>query len=442
MNTIKVELERGSPYCSGSEIFLNRSEGPKIRVPFKVEDYIRCRGAINELAFEFAYFCAIIYGCDRSEKRDVIGGDRWTREFDVIIPVSDPVLWNQAASVAQSALEFLTGDLWHLRFISYVEPLLGHPFRSHRRKFRKRSRMTGDVVSLFSGGLDSLIGVINWLEDNPDSKIVLASTYDAMAENAKSDQSRLLAYLKDEYPSRYQYFVARAGVCNDGVDGNFRSRSLAFIGNAILAASFVGAGAPVLIPENGAIALNFPLTPARAGSMSTRTVHPLFINLLNEFLQALGLQHIVENSYRLYTKGEMVQQCLNPVFLHKVYADSVSCGKRGFDRKHWSDKHAHGCGVCVPCIFRRAALLSAGYAEEGYGHDVLDRLSWGRDILKHNGDLQAAIDFVESAYSSDEIWSMAKGSTRLDISQKEDYISLVQRLRDEVAVWLKSVNLI
>jgi hypothetical protein len=103
--------------------------------------------------------------------------------------------------------------------------------------------------------------------------------------------------------------------------------------------------------------------------------------------------------------------------------------------------HAHGCGVCVPCIFRRAALLSAGYAEEEYGYDVLDRSSWKRDILAPNGDLQATIDFVESAHLPDEIWSMINGSTRLDISQKSDYISLVQRLRDEVALWLKSINL-
>jgi len=441
MNVIKVELERGNLYRSGSTILLNRSIGPKVKVAFNVEDYVRCKGPISMLAFEFAYFCSIIYGCDRSEERETSDGDRWTREFDVTIPVSNPTLWNEASPIAQSMIEFLTGDLWHLKFIPYTVPLLGRSFNSDRQKFRKRRRLSGDVVSLFSGGLDSLIGVINWLSDNPGSKIVLASTYDAMAENAKSDQSRLIPHLDAEYLSRYQYFVARAGVCSDGVDTNFRSRSLAFIGNAVLAASFVGERTPVLIPENGAIALNFPLTPARAGSMSTRTVHPLFIELLNNFLQALGIHHVIENPYRLYTKGEMMKRCSNPIFLHKTYADSVSCGKRGFDRQHWSNMHAHGCGVCVPCIFRRAALLSAGYAEEEYGYDVLDRSSWKRDILAPNGDLQATIDFVESAHLPDEIWSMIKGSTRLDLSQKSDYISLVQRLRDEVALWLKSVNL-
>ena len=442
MNTIKVELEGGNPYYSGSAIFLNRSSGPRIQLAFNVKDYARCIGSINDLAFEFAYFCAVIYGCDRSEKRETSDSDRWTREFDLTIPVSDPDLWNQASPVAQSMLEFLTGDLWHLKFIPFTEPLLGKSFRIHRGKFRKRPRMSGDAVSLFSGGMDSLIGVINWLEENPSSSAVLAGTNDSDAEGAKSDQKRLLAHFEDKYPGRYQYYRARVGIIGKGADTNFRSRSLTFIGNAVLAASFLDDKTPVLIPENGAIALNFPLTPARAGSMSTRTVHPLFINLLNEFMSTLGIRHVVENPYHLFTKGEMVQQCLNPTFLHAAYSDSVSCGKRKRDRIWWSNTHVHGCGVCVPCIFRRSALLSAEYAEEEYGHDVLDRSSWKRDILAPNGDLQAAIDFVESAYSPDEIWSMAKGSTRLDISQKDDYISLVQRLRDEVAVWLKSVNLI
>jgi hypothetical protein len=437
MNTIAVDIVPGNRFKSGADIFLIDGNGARNQLAFDVEKIIRCRGSIDTLAFEFAYFCAIAYGCDRWVKREVAEGDRWTREFEVTIPVSDPDLWRNASPVAQALLEFLTGDLWHLVFTPLPSSILGTKFRRERSKFRKRSRMAGDAVSLFSGGLDSLIGTIDWLESNPDSNLVLASTYDAMAESAKADQTRLLEHLEKGYPKRYQYFVSRAGVCEKGLDTNFRSRSLAFIGNAVFAASFLQERTPIFIPENGAIALNFPLTPARAGSCSTRTVHPLFIKLLNKLLDNLGISNHIENPYKYMTKGQMVKQCINPAFLATACSDSVSCGKRGRDRVYWENKHAAGCGVCVPCIFRRAALFSAGYAEETYGRVIINRAS-----LAPNSDLQAVIDFVESGHSPQGIWRLINGATRLSPKEKSDYIALVQTLRIEVGDWLKSVGLI
>ena len=62
----------------------------------------------------------------------------------------------------------------------------------------------------------------------------------------------------------------------------------------------------LLIPENGFISLNIPLTPLRLGSLSTRTTHPLFIQQMQDILDALDFRVRLSNPYQFKTKGEML----------------------------------------------------------------------------------------------------------------------------------------
>jgi len=441
MNRIAAQLEAGNPYKSGSAIYLEVNGTRRLQLGFNIENYARSWGAFDQDAAEFAYFTSVIYGCDRAVNREKSDGDRWAREFAVQIPVTDPGKWSATSNVVEPMLEFLTGDIWHLDFVATPIPLFGREFRKTRRGFKKRTRIRGVAVSLYSGGLDSLVGIINWLEDNPTSSIVLASTYDAHAENSMADQNRLLPHLEAEYAGRIQHYVARTGLCMGGQDTNFRSRSLAFIGNAVLAASFLGDDTPIIIPENGAIALNYPLTPARRGSLSTRTAHPHFIGMLGDFLDTLGLRYTLGNPYLLKTKGEMMQECRNVKLLRAAYSDSASCGKRGH-KEHWEDRHARQCGACVPCIFRRSAVQSVGFPVERYGYGLTSGRALQRILSQPNNDLPSVIDFVERNDSSDTIWRNLRSNGRLDFSLKGQYTSLIERLRDEVKSWLHSMGLL
>lgn len=435
MNNIEVELSPGNMYKSGASVFLAIEDGPRLQLGFNIEDYVRARGSFDEDAAEFAYFASVIYGCDRAINRESPGGDRWTREFAVKIPVKDPVKWSVVASRIEDAIEFLTGDIWHIDFISTPVPLFGRQFRVTRRDLRKRTWIRGSAVSLFSGGLDSLIGVIDWLVGNPGEKMILASTYDAQAESSKADQDRLLSPIQKVFPDRIQRYVARTGLCSGGEDTNFRSRSLVFIANAVLAASFLGEGTPILIPENGAIALNFPLTPARSGSLSTRTVHPHYLGMLREILSTLGLNHSLVNPYMLKTKGEMVRDCKSLPLLMSAYADSASCGKRGH-KEHWEDKLSRQCGACVPCIYRRSAVHSAGFPRERYGYS-LTTLDSQKNILSHpNHDLSSIIDFIRRDDDNETIWRTLRSNGYLELPLKNEYISLIARHRNEVKAWV------
>jgi len=151
MNQITVQLQAGNCYRSGSSIFLVINDGRRLQLGFDIEDYARTYGSFDENAAEFAYFASLIYGCDRAIEREGLEGDRWTREFAVQIPVADPIKWSAAANHLESVIEFLTGDIWHLDFIATPIPLFGREFKAARRDFRKRSRLRGAAVCLFSG---------------------------------------------------------------------------------------------------------------------------------------------------------------------------------------------------------------------------------------------------------------------------------------------------
>ena len=442
MIEIKVTKSIEEPYHSGAGIYLNMPDKDPIKLSFNISDYSRIRGKFDKDAAEFAYFCAVIYGCDRAVSRNSGDGDHWTRELCVEIPVVDPERWEHCKETGEKMLEFLTGDLWRLTFISDSIPLFGPRFSKTRWNFRSRYRAKGSTVSLFSGGLDSITGIIDWLEENPGESLMLASTYDAHAENAKSDQDRILPDLNIAYPGRTTRFVARSGLLTKGDDINFRSRSLTFLGNGVLAASFLGQNTRILIPENGAIALNFPLAPSRSGSLSTRTAHPHFIKQFNQYLADLEFSYNVFNPYLFKTKGEVLYECRNQSVLQNVYKNSVSCGKRGFGKIHWHDKNAMGCGHCIPCIFRQAAVNFANFPLEKYGCTVSDRTEWGvTDLLKPNGDLQTVIDFVNADLDEELIWKRLRANGHLRWECRSDFVALIIRLKAELKKWLTSVGL-
>ena len=107
----------------------------------------------------------------------------------------------------------------------------------------------------------------------------------------------------------------------------------------------------LFVPENGFISLNAPLTPRRIGSLSTRTTHPYFFELMQSIFDSVGIRTSIVNPYQFKTKGEMLIECKNQGLLRDIVSHTVSCSK-------WK-REKQQCGKCVPCIIRRASLLAA-----------------------------------------------------------------------------------
>ena len=306
----------------------------------------------SEIAADLLIVAAHVHVADTRIARATESQDGWTREIRLVIPVSDPECWERANQILVRALQFLTGDRWSLGFRkrpkgyeSLVTPappsLLPPPF---------------DGVSLFSGGLDSLIGAIDTLEAGDCPLLVSHAGEGAVSKS----QDHCFDGLKAAYPKatfeRVRVWMSFKGGIVDSVESEdtTRGRSFLFFSLAAVSGAALRRDFLLKVPENGLIALNVPLDPLRLGALSTRTTHPFYLARWNELLQVLGIAGRLENPYWDKTKGEMVSGCGNSRVLRRLMPGSLSCSSPSKGR--WKKQAQGHCGYCYPCLIRRAAL--------------------------------------------------------------------------------------
>lgn len=325
-------------------------------------------GPVRQESLDFLLFATAVYVADKKIRRR-LAADRWTREIELSTPVADPPRWEEATPVLVEALSFLTGDRWKLQWREEQNRLRGA---------RRRGRGDFDAVCLLSGGLDSLIGAIDLLEENRYSRVLFVGHYDStltprvqrlladsLAGHYGSERVRLVQVMtRPAAARREQQYPLPAGR-----EATTRSRSMMFLGLGMAAASTLGPEVPLYVPENGFIALNVPLTRSRQGSCSTRTVHPYFFDKIFEAMSGVGLTNPVDNPYQLWTKGEMLKNCKNQTLLRELAPHTVSCAHPELGRY---EQTGYGdCGYCYPCLIRRAAMHAISLDEAAdYKRDV------------------------------------------------------------------------
>ena len=390
-------------------------------------------------AIDFLLLSASVYAMDKVIHRST-AVDIWTRELTLHLPVSDPVAWQSVQAELNTCLSFLTGDNWTIEFSAQGSA----PLRPRRRRRRSRRPVvpppTGDAVSLFSGGLDSLIGVIDWLEQPPPRHLLLVGHHDPHVPGPYSDQQALLEPLRQSYQGRIKSVLARVSHSQEVIDETeitLRGRSLIFVALGVFVASALGPNVPLLIPENGTIALNVPLTPSRRGSCSTRTAHPYYLSALSQILARVGLTNPISNPLENKTKGEAIAQCRNQAFLNTVAHLAVSCAKRN-RRMHWKRRQAKSCGYCMPCIYRRAAMHSVGWDDEVYGDDICAGEVNLDDAGETPNDLRACFSFLNRKATNVEIATMLMANGRLDPPRLRAYSAMVSRTMDEIRALLRA----
>ncbi len=267
--------------------------------------------------------------------------DAWTRQFTLHLPVSPA--WLTLAPGLEQILNFLTGDNWTLKLREAPIDLGLHGEWPHP--------WSPDGVMLFSGGLDSLVGAIDFLEAG--QRLLLVSHYDF--GQLASIQQNLAAALIGHYGSDRVYHLGIRVQFPEAPELTMRSRSLLYLALGLTAAAPWGTATPLIIPENGWISLNPPLTLNRLGSYSTRTTHPYFLEQLTSLWREAKCAPALMNPYQGLTKGEMVRRCPNRELLERLFRLSVSCarpvvsrwqgGPRGLVRLLLSLPDAPGCAA-------------------------------------------------------------------------------------------------
>ncbi|MFD6624301.1 Qat anti-phage system QueC-like protein QatC [Streptomyces diastaticus] len=369
------------------------------------------------------------YVADRVSERSRTD-DAWTRDLALGFPVHNAADW--PTETGQDMLRFLTGDRWTL-----------HPRPQHAPPLARDSdgqgQIAADGVCLFSGGLDSLCGVIDLLEGAPEQRLCLLSHYEGGQTSAA--QTRLFRQLQAHYGQRVislRLFLrpgpsqpAQARPLPPGRETTTRSRSLMFLCTALAVASSIGPHIPVYLPENGYIGVNVPLTRARSGSFSTRTTHPHYLTLLEQAKQAIGVPNPLVNPYRLRTKGEMLTGNRNRALLRELAPKSISCSHPEVAR--YAKRAQGNCGYCFPCLIRRASMARVGWDRaEHYAWDALTDPELLEPDSGRSADLRAVLAGTRPTRSTTDI--LRNGP--LPRTERRAYIDVWRRGSAEVRTWI------
>lgn len=356
--------------------------------------------------------------------------DGWARELRLQIPLSNPAPWEPVVPLLEDALRFLSGDLWS------IEMLMNGPERPIPQARGRLTTLTEhDCVSLFSGGLDSAIGVLDLLEAGR-RPVLISHSYRGDAERQNLVWSRLPVAV-----SRFSAVANPVSKLDGNNDVQMRTRSFNFLAyGALVAATMAGqtgVSLPVdlFVPENGLIALNPPLTVRRIGALSTRTTHPHFLKLIQHILETLEIPVRISNPYALRTKGEMLALCRDPATLNMVAEYTVSCGK-------WKRTNKQ-CGRCVPCLIRRASFHAAKiadntvYAPNGQNLTAVIAMDDSKD------DLLAMILAARRLPSSDMArWIPMAGPLPADRTNRDELLRVASRGMAEVSAYLEHLGLL
>jgi len=374
-------------------------------------------GRVPSCLVDLFYLSTVVYGIDRSISRSLYSLDGWSRELHVTMKLSNHELFMRNKEKVDNMLSFLTGDIWDIHYERTEIPEMASV------DIREMHEDYGQV-NLFSGGMDSFIGAIDYLAAPHEKKLCLISHYDHKMKGPLDDQKDAQNALQP-YSNDFYHLPSVAIFPISSNEKTCRSRSFIFITIASLVASWKQIG--IVVPENGSVSLNFPLSPSRRGACSTRTTHVLFVNQLKEVLASLNTPIEIENPYEFQTKGTMVRNCKNQELLLDTLDKTNSCGKRNM-RQHMTDKTASHCGRCMPCMYRRASLI--GYKDLTTYGDTLAQLY--HDKGERSDDFYAMINFLHLKLSDDDIRKELRiaGLGRLDTFEK--YVQLVKETREEL----------
>lgn len=302
-----------------------------------------------------------IYAADLSIPR-AFADDNWTRDMVIHLPVADPAQWNASNETLTKMISFLTGDQWTFEFRQNAGN--EEPEPSQLEVFNPT------IVSLFSGGMDSLIGALDLIAQGQQIALV---GHHGGGVTKRFQKNIADALLEDhrEHLNIHAFHVLPPLLPDETGETTMRSRSILFIALGLSVADVCGDGIPLFIPENGLISLNVPLTGSRDGSASTRTTHPHFISLFRQLLVSLGINHPLILPYRFMTKGEMLRQVSDQELLARTVLLSMSCAHP--EAKRWqggsSDQH---CGYCLPCIIRQASVYNADLTDRPMAVDIIN----------------------------------------------------------------------
>jgi 7-cyano-7-deazaguanine synthase in queuosine biosynthesis len=436
---------RGGISTAGYFEMKSSESGESHRISYDFDDRVLANVAVGHVPERLVDFYGILQGLrsiDRYARRTWNGDrrpkeQRGPRRLIAPFPVRDVDFWR-----ASRAEKLLTELVWQLSGdqlqVSFV------PMSERTRVYEAQRRLPIDVparfdaVTLFSGGLDSLFGLISCV--GPDrANRTLAISLDtnnrqvAVQSRIIDELCRYEPYGKWELsivhlPLRFQLTPDRTSR-----ESSFRMRVLGFLAAGILAAMGVGIDR-LVVAENGPGALNLPSNATLGGALLNRGMHPTTLKLVAELVSlALERPFEIENIGFDLTKRQMVNNLSNAGF-RELLDLTNSCDRFPYTR---AGKH---CGTCSSCLLRALATLDHSLLFDRLGDD---RMPFPRRLARmshsaafaHLSLLRARLDEVFASGSPlERLWVIDPNvKDACQALAPEDLLYMLRAFRDDIS---------
>lgn len=364
--------------CTASEINLLHVDAVDLtsNITIGYERFVKNPDDLPIRILDLLQIAAYVFCGDRMAnrgKRDSLNNDSWSRSFEYHIPVLDLEFWesDKTRKALSGALEFMTGDRRYNFVFSQTDK---NPAEIENKQLSLFSNEFQDLneddktdVMLFSGGLDSLAGAVQRLNEQTDRSICFVSHKSNKA--VTHTQNALISSLNQKYNNRISKYGFEC--CNhNGLkskDETQRTRIFLFSAIAFSICTCYGKH-EFYVYENGITSLNLSKQADVINARASRTTHPKTLGLLRKFYKLLDNSFDIIAPYYNQTKAE-VMQVFRTYKEENIIASSVSCSS-----SRTKPGQVPHCGCCSQCIDRRFSLYTVGLDDydASYANDFIN----------------------------------------------------------------------
>lgn len=332
-----------------------RASASRQNINLSLPNFVRGLSHLPDRVLDLLELATYIFAADRLVSRgrkEDLEYHGWQRSFYFVVKVRDPDFWNRDTTKGRlrDALVFMSGDReYEFAFEGGHSTPPTSLFDS--REFLIESSKPASVI-MFSGGLDSLAGALDRLE-NSQEHVCLVSH--GSQPSTKRTQSGLVSALQRDYVGRVRHYKFNCTLRQTRADEESQ-RTRAFLYTSIpYALSSALAQKEFFVYENGMTALNFPKRQDMMNARASRTVHPKTIALLQDFFSEVAESQITITTPFLWKTKADVLKLIAQCGRQDLISSSVSCSKT-----FQNLESATHCGGCSQCIDRRFAAYSCG----------------------------------------------------------------------------------
>lgn len=350
--------------CTSSEINLLHKDIGDLTSNITVgyEQFIENADDLPVRILDLLQIAAYIFCGDRMANRgtrDSVDYRSWARSFEYHISVMDLEFWNNEKTkrALNDVLTFMTGDRSYNFIFSQTER---NPAEKKYKQlsvftdeFRNISEIENTDIMLFSGGLDSLAGAVQRLNEESNRSLCLVSH--KSNKSVIHTQKGLIDALNKKYGDRVKQYGFEC--CNhnglQSKDETQRTRIFLFSAIAFSMCNCYNKQS-FYVYENGITSLNLSKQADVINARASRTTHPKTMGLLRKFYKLFDPSFDIITPYYNQTKAE-IMEVFKKYHAEYLITSSVSCSSSR--NKPGQSPH---CGCCSQCIDRRFALYAVG----------------------------------------------------------------------------------